>query len=108
MKIKTKDWNKILLCYEGLRDNHNWHIEPMIELVSFIVSRKYSNGIHGYTSHATLCVGQYLELGENNALLKIEYIKPSGKWNIAKICKDTGLHRNTVSNYLKKRNDDDS
>ena len=43
-----------------------------------------------------------------NGLLKIEYIKPSGKWNIAKICKDTGLHRNTVSNYLKKRNDDDS
>ena len=30
-----------------------------------------------------------------------EYKKPNGKWNITKICNDTGLHRNTVSNFLK-------
>lgn len=35
-------------------------------------------------------------------MFKDEYIKPSGKWNISKICKDTGLHRNTVSKYLKE------
>lgn len=38
-----------------------------------------------------------------NGLYKNEYKKPNGKWNIVKICNDTGLHRNTVSNYLKER-----
>ena len=29
-----------------------------------------------------------------------EYKKPSGKWNIGKICEDTGLHRNTVAKHI--------
>lgn len=37
-----------------------------------------------------------------SGMFKDEYKKPSGKWNIAKICEDTGLHRNTVSKYLKE------
>jgi hypothetical protein len=39
-----------------------------------------------------------------NGMFKDDYIKPSGKWNIAKICKDTGLHRNTVYKYITLEN----
>ena len=37
-------------------------------------------------------------------MFKDEYKKKNGKWNISKIAKDTGLHRNTVYNYLKENN----
>lgn len=36
-----------------------------------------------------------------NGMFSQEYKKPNGKWNIAKISKDTNLHRNTISTYLK-------
>ena len=35
-----------------------------------------------------------------SGMFKNEYKKKNGKWNISKISKDTGLHRNTVSKYI--------
>lgn len=35
-----------------------------------------------------------------NGLFAKDYKKKNGKWNISKVAKDTGLHRNTVMKYL--------
>lgn len=74
MKIRTKDWFEIHSFYTDLKKNYNWEISPIIELVSFINNSKYAQGMYGYTSHATLCIGQYPELDDNNALLEIKHI----------------------------------
>jgi hypothetical protein len=74
MKIRTKNWCEIYSFYKELKETHNWKISPMIELVSSIKNSKYAQGMYGYTSHATLCIGQYPELNDINALLKIEHI----------------------------------
>lgn len=38
-------------------------------------------------------------------LMQELYKKPNGSWSIAKISKDTNLHRNTISNFLKNYNE---
>ncbi len=75
MKINTKSWNKILSFYKSLKDEHGWNIQPMIDLALMIQSQ-YKSGIYGYTSHATLYIGQHPVLDENNAVLKISH-KPN-------------------------------
>ena len=72
--IETKPWNKILDFYLDLQGSYNWDIQPMIDLISSINKSSYKKGIHGYTSHEILFVGQYEALVESNALLKIQYL----------------------------------
>ncbi len=72
MKINTKYWNEIVEFYQGLKDEHNWNIQPMIDLTCMI-QNKYKFGLFAYTSHATLCIGQYPVLEEHNAILKINH-----------------------------------
>jgi hypothetical protein len=72
-KIKTKEWSKILEFYEDLSSKHGWDIEPMISFANQVIKSPYTNSVFAYTSHATLCIGQYKELEEENALLRIEH-----------------------------------
>jgi len=78
-KQRQKEWINILNKDRDMASRVE-HIKKVNELRKSDTERKILNCING--------------------MFKDDYIKPSGKWNIAKICKDTGLHRNTVSKYI--------
>ena len=79
MKIATQNWDEILSFYQNLRDNYQWEIEPIVDLVSMINNSIYKHGVYGYTSHAILCIGQHPELEDNDAILKIEHDPNKGE-----------------------------
>ena len=73
MQVRTQSWAYVVSYYAGLSRQPGWHIEPLLELVSFLAGSPYAQALFPYTSHDVLGIGRVANFTAQNAELRIQF-----------------------------------
>jgi hypothetical protein len=76
---KVQPWSDIEQHYVDL-NNHDWQLDPLLQLVRHIIATKLSDRLFAFTSMDKLVVGIYDPMEWNREALHIEFDGQTQKW----------------------------
>jgi hypothetical protein len=74
---RTLPWSDVMSFYHDLVQIHHWPLQPMLDLVTFIATSSYAQGLFPVTSHATLRLGHYPDFLPGDGELVIDFDGPT-------------------------------
>jgi hypothetical protein len=72
-RFRTKPWPEIARLYEDFVHQHAWPFQPMLELVQFIASSRYSSSLFACTSHDLLHIGRVADFTPGDNELQVKF-----------------------------------
>jgi len=78
--VKIVPWEEIEDRYKDLIA-HNWLVEPMLNLVQFIINNGYDQKLYGYTSLDRLVITIYDPAESHRESLHIQFNQHTRQWH---------------------------
>ncbi|WP_457282167.1 hypothetical protein [Polaromonas sp. P5_D5] len=72
-RVGTCTWTEVERFYERLVSDSAWPFVPMLELVRFIASSTYANGLFPATSHEVLLIGRVANFVRHDNELQVAF-----------------------------------
>ena len=78
--VKARPWNDILDFYLRLANNHGWKLQPMIDLIHYIIRTELNERLYGYTRIDILIISIYNPIEHDRESLRLHYSGSMNEW----------------------------